>query len=73
MERTTPRYAASNSQDQRTLKAISEQFANIAPVYDPIPRATAFVDASEQQVPLALYDPKHPVLKVLEQLAKKME
>jgi chromosome partitioning protein len=67
------RYAASNSQDQRTLKAISEQFSPVATVYDPIPRATAFVDASEQQVPLALYDPKHPVLKILEQLAKKME
>lgn len=67
------RYAASNSQDQRTFKAISEQFSPVAPVYDPIPRATAFVDASEQQLPLALYDPKHPVLKVLEQLAKKME
>lgn len=67
------RYAASNSQDQRTLKAISEQFSDIAPVYDPIPRATAFVDASEQQVPLAVYEPKHPVLKVLNKIAEKME
>lgn len=67
------RYAASNSQDQRTLKAIQEQFSPIAPVLDPIPRATAFVDASEQQVPLALYDPKHPVLKILDKLAKHME
>ncbi len=67
------RYAAANSQDQRTLKAISEQFSPIAPVFDPIPRATAFVDASEQQIPLALYDPKHPVLKILDQLAKQME
>ena len=67
------RYAAANSQDQRTLKAISEQFSPIAPVFDPIPRATAFVDASEQQIPLALYDPKHPVLKILDKLAKQME
>ncbi|MBE9210735.1 ParA family protein [Nostoc sp. LEGE 06077] len=67
------RYAASNSQDQRTLKAISEQFSDIAPVYDPIPRATAFVDASEQQVPLAVYEPKHPILKVLDKIAEKME
>ncbi|BAY42246.1 cobyrinic acid a,c-diamide synthase (plasmid) [Nostoc sp. NIES-2111] len=67
------RYAASNSQDQRTLKAISEQFSDIAPVYEPIPRATAFVDASEQQVPLAVYEPKHPVLKVLDKIAEKME
>lgn len=67
------RYAASNSQDQRTLKAIQEQFSPIAPVYDPIQRATAIVDASEQQVPLAVYEPKHPILKVLEKLALKME
>lgn len=67
------RYAAANSQDQRTLKAIQEQFSPIAPVYDPISRATAIVDASEQQVPLAVYEPKHPILKVLEKLALKME
>jgi chromosome partitioning protein len=67
------RYAASNSQDKRTLKAIQEQFGTIAPVYEPIPRSTAFADASEQQIPLAVYDPKHPVLPVLESLAARME
>jgi chromosome partitioning protein len=67
------RYAASNSQDKRTLKAIQEQFGTIAPVYEPIPRSTAFADASEQQIPLAVYDPKHPVLPVLESLAAQME
>jgi chromosome partitioning protein len=67
------RYAASNSQDKRTLKAIQEQLATVGPVYEPIPRLTAFVDASEEQVPLAVYDPKHPVLKILDQLAQQME
>lgn len=67
------RYAAANSQDQRTLKAILEQFSPIASVFDPIPRATAIVDASEQQIPLALYDPKHPILKVLDQIAFHLE
>ncbi len=67
------RYAATNSQDKRTLKAIREQFGAVAPVYDPIPRLTAFVDASEEQVPLALYDPKNPALSVLDQLAAQME
>ncbi len=67
------RYAASNSQDKRTLKAIQEQFAPVGPVFEPIPRLTTFVDASEQQVPLAVYDHKQPVLKVLNQLAEKME
>ena len=67
------RYAATNSQDKRTLKAISEQFGAVAPVYNPIPRITAFVDASEKQVPLAIYEPKNPVIKILDQLAAKME
>lgn len=67
------RYASSNSQDKRTLQAIKEQFGAVAPVYEPIPRATIFVDASEEQVPLAVYDPKNPVLKVLESLALNME
>lgn len=67
------RYAATNSQDKRTLKAINEQFAPIAPVYDPIPRITAFVDASEKQVPLAVYEPKSPVIKLLDRLAAKVE
>jgi len=67
------RFAATNSQDKRTLEAIQEQFALVGPVYEPIPRVTAFVDASEQQVPLAVYDPKHSVIKTLEKLAKSME
>lgn len=67
------RYAATNSQDKRTLKAIQEQFAPVAPVYSPIPRITAFVDASEKQVPLAVYEPRNAVIKILDQLAAKME
>lgn len=67
------RYAAANSQDKRTLKAINEQFTTFGPVYTPIPRITAFADASEKQVPLAVYEPKNPVVKILDQLSAKME
>lgn len=67
------RYAATNSQDKRTLQAISEQFSPVAPVYKPIPRATAFVDASEKQIPLAIYEPRNPVVKILNNLAIQME
>ncbi|MDV2997622.1 MAG: hypothetical protein N4J56_007327 [Chroococcidiopsis sp. SAG 2025] len=67
------RYAATNSQDRRTLQAIREQFGSIGTVYEPIPRLTAFADASEEQVPLAIYDPNNPALKVLDQLAVQME
>ncbi|MBD2483993.1 ParA family protein [Planktothrix sp. FACHB-1365] len=67
------RYAATNSQDKRTLNAIQEQFSTVATVYEPIPRLTAFVDASEQQVPLAVYDARNAVVKILDRLAAKME
>ncbi|CAD5989951.1 Sporulation initiation inhibitor protein Soj [Planktothrix tepida] len=67
------RYAATNSQDKRTLNAIQEQFSTVATVYEPIPRLTAFVDASEQQVPLAVYDARNGVVKILDRLAAKME
>ncbi len=67
------RYAVSNSQDKRTLKAIQEQFGTVGTVYEPIPRSTAFADAAEQQIPLAVYDPKHAALKVLEELATQVE
>ena len=67
------RYAATNSQDKRTLQAIREQFSSVAPIYEPIPRLTAFVDASEEQLPLALYDPKHSALTILDQLAAQLE
>jgi chromosome partitioning protein len=67
------RYAATNSQDQRTLKAINEQFGQIGEVYDPIPRLTAFADASEEQVPLAVYDQKNKAVKTLKKIASQIE
>lgn len=67
------RYAASNSQDKRTLEAIRSQFSVVGRVFDPIPRITAFVDASEQQVPIAVYSPNHATLTILDQIAQGME
>ena len=67
------RYAANNSQDKRTLIAIQEQFGRIGQVFDPIPRLTAFVDASEENLPLALYDPKNQTIAVLEKLTTLIE
>lgn len=67
------RYAATNSQDQRTLKAITEQFGQIGTVFDPIPRLTAFADASEEQVPLAVYDNKNRAVKTLKKIANQIE
>ncbi len=63
-------YDARNTQDERTLNAIQEQLDSVAPVYEPIPRSTAFADASEDKQPLAIFKPKHPAVKILKQIAQ---
>ncbi|MDV2998240.1 MAG: Sporulation initiation inhibitor protein Soj [Chroococcidiopsis sp. SAG 2025] len=63
------RYAQQNSADRRTLGAIAEQLSSWGKIFPPIPRATAFVDATEDRVPLAIYEPKHPAVAILDQLA----
>ena len=67
------RYAKSNSADVRTLGAIQEQLSSWGKIFPPIPRATAFVDASEEREPLAVYAPKHPAVDQLEQIARSLE
>ena len=53
--------------------AIQEQFGQVGQIFDPIPRLTAFVDASEENQPLALYDHKSPVIAVLEKITTQLE
>lgn len=65
-------YAKGNSQDVRALKAIQEQMAQFAPVFPPIPRSTAFADAAETHQPLALFQPKHPAIAILEASARSL-
>ncbi|MEB3311061.1 MAG: ParA family protein [Snowella sp.] len=67
------RYAPTNSQDKRTLAAIQEQFGQVGQVFEPIPRLTAFVDASEENLPLALYEPKSSAILPLENLTTAIE
>lgn len=67
-------FARGNSQDQRILQAILEQFSSVEGVVFPsIPRTTAFADASEQHLPLALYSPKHPVITIFNSVAQILE
>ncbi len=63
-------YDARNTQDERTLTAIKEQLSSVATVYAPIPRSTSFADAAEDNLPLAIYQPKHPAVKILKQIAQ---
>lgn len=61
------------SQDKAILEALKEQLSPLAPVFPPIPRATAFADAAMARQPLAVYAPRHPSLKILDEIAKGME
>ena len=67
-------FAKANSQDQRILRAIQDQFAEVEGIIFPeIPRTTAFADAAEKHTPLALHNPKHPAVTVLETIAEILE
>ena len=61
------------AQESRTLKALEEDLSEIAPVFPAIPRAIAFADASEEHLPLALYDKKHPAIKVIKKIVSKID
>ncbi len=66
-------YDGRTAQETRTYQAIKEQLSPLATVYDPIPRSIAFADASEKRVPLAIYKPKHPAVKLLQKIARSLE
>ncbi|MCY7272193.1 MAG: AAA family ATPase [Phormidesmis sp. CAN_BIN44] len=66
-------FSSRNSQDIRALSAIQEQLSSIGKVFDPIPRATAYADAAESHLALALYDPKHSSICVLNDIATYLE
>jgi len=56
------------SQSSKSLEAI-QQLAKIAKILAIIPRATDFANASQKRQPLGIYNPKHPAVKVLEEIA----
>ncbi|MDX2241613.1 MAG: ParA family protein [Leptolyngbyaceae cyanobacterium bins.302] len=67
-------YSSGNALDQRTLDAITGQLAAIAPIFPPIPRATALAEASEYGKPLALSAKKNlAVLEILDEIANVLE
>lgn len=61
------------SQHTRTYEQMKSELNQLGTVFTPIPDSTAFADASEERVPLAVYKPKHPAVKVLTELAKGLE
>ncbi|MEM7553039.1 MAG: ParA family protein [Cyanobacteria bacterium P01_A01_bin.84] len=67
------KYDSRNSQDTRTLGAIQEQLSGAGKVFPPIARSTTFVDATEERMPLAVYQPRHPAVAILDKIASSIE
>lgn len=67
------RYASQNLADKRALGAMQSQLSSWGRIFPPIPRATAFVDATEDRVPLVVFEPKHPAVTLLNEIAEHME
>ncbi|MBP5976457.1 ParA family protein [Brasilonema sp. CT11] len=57
------------SQAGKSLEAI-QQLAQLAKILPIIPRATDFANASQDRLPLAVYNSKHPAVKVLHDIAQ---
>lgn len=66
-------YDGRTAQGEQSLKAINEQLSKIGTVFPTIPRATDFANASQNCKPLALYNSKHPAIKLLQKIAKKLD
>lgn len=70
------KHAARNTLNRQILEAMEEQLSPLAPVFPPLPAATALADAAKKGLPLALSSgsAKHqPLLDLFDQLAAAME
>ena len=54
----------------QSLQSITTSLEKIGAIYPPVPRTVAFADASQQHVPLTVYNPKHPAVAVLDTIAQ---
>ena len=66
-------FASANAQDKQILEAVQQQLSTVGKVFPPIPRATAFADASMARQPLAVYASRHPAIAVLNEIAQALE
>ena len=58
------------SQDNLSLQTIKEQLSPHAKVFPAIPRSIAFADSVQNHLPLYLYQPKHPAIPLLNNIAQ---
>lgn len=60
------------SQHLRTYEQMKQELTKLGIVFTPIPDSTVFPDSTEERLPLALYKPKHPAVKVFNDIAKQL-
>ena len=61
------------SQHTRTYKQMCQELSSLSRVFPPVPDSTAFADATEERLPLSLFKPKHPAVKVFSVIAEGLE
>ncbi len=64
------KYDNRNLQDTGILEEIKQQVEGRIHVTAPIPKSTAFPDATQAHLPLALYKKNHPAVSILEEITK---
>jgi len=64
------KYNASTNQGNFAIDTMKQDVSALGPITNPIPLAIAFSDASQAHIPLALYDPKHRALSVLDEISQ---
>ncbi|OUL29655.1 chromosome partitioning protein ParA [Nostoc sp. RF31YmG] len=64
------KYDNRNLQDIGILEEIKKQVGERIHVTSPIPKSTAFPDAAQSHLPLALYKKNHPAINILEEITK---
>jgi len=66
-------YDNRTGQSSQSLQSITNSLSKIGTIYSAIPRSVVFADAAQEHIPLALYNPKHPSVNILKQIAQSLE
>ncbi len=65
-------YKSATNQSKNSFQAIQNQLSKIGTIFAPIPETVVFPDAAQEHLPVAEYDAKHSVVKVLKQAAQRI-
>ncbi|MBE9129895.1 MULTISPECIES: ParA family protein [unclassified Coleofasciculus] len=61
------------SQHTRTYSQMRQELKALSTVFPPVPDSTVFPDSAEERLPLSVFKPKHPAVKVFSEIASGLE